>query len=169
MLYLDSYREEDAPVILSWIDSELSFRKWSANRYGVYPITAEEMNENYRTQAGCSRFYPMTARDESGPVGHLVLRFPEGSPKILRFGFVIVDSRIRGKGYGKQMLTLALRYGFEVLGAEKITIGVFENNEPAIRCYRSVGFRPTGESSPFPILGQTWNCLELEYLPSTLS
>ncbi|MBO4229223.1 MAG: GNAT family N-acetyltransferase [Clostridia bacterium] len=164
MLELDTYREEDASVILSWIDSELSFRKWSADRYPVYPITPEDMNRFYRSQEKKGFFLPLTAREETEPVGHLVLRFPESDRSVLRFGFVIVDSRIRGRGYGKQMIRLALRYGFETCNAKKITIGVFENNEPALRCYLSAGFHSTGEVNPYPILGQTWNCLELECL-----
>ena len=59
----------------------------------------------------------------------------------MRFGFVIVDSSKRGKGYGKGMLELAIRYAFDILKAERITLGVFENNAPAYRCYKAVGFR----------------------------
>ncbi|MBR1441007.1 MAG: GNAT family N-acetyltransferase, partial [Lachnospiraceae bacterium] len=47
----------------------------------------------------------------------------------------------RGSGYGTQMLSLGLKYAFEILGVSKVTIGVFENNEPAHKCYQKLGFR----------------------------
>lgn len=38
------------------------------------------------------------------------------------------------------MLELGLKYAFEIFGVEKVTIGVFENNIPAYKCYKSIGF-----------------------------
>lgn len=45
----------------------------------------------------------LTAFDESGVVGHLILRFTDEEQQTIRFGFVIVDDAKRGKGYGKEM------------------------------------------------------------------
>ena len=82
----------------------------------------------------------------------------------IRFGFVIVDDKKRGMGCGRRMLELAVKYAFEILGVEKITLGVFENNEPAHMCYKAVGFRetPTGEAKFCRFFGEEWKCLELE-------
>ena len=40
-------------------------------------------------------FYPMTAFDDSGIVGHLIMRFTDVEKSTLRFGFVIVDDAKR--------------------------------------------------------------------------
>ena len=40
----------------------------------------------------------------------------------LRIGFVIVDPLQRGKGKGKEMLKLALKYAFDVYGARRIDL-----------------------------------------------
>ena len=86
-------------------------RKWTSDRYDHYPITPEDMNYKYIDCNGdCSEeenFYPFTAFDESGIVGHLILRYTDSEKKTLRIGFVIVDDSKRGKGYGKQMIMLA--------------------------------------------------------------
>ena len=76
---------------------------------------------------------------------------------MIRFGWVIVDNSIRGKGYGTRMLRLGLKYAFEILGAKKITIGVFENNKPAYNCYKNAGFVDTGVTIEEP-----WNIIEME-------
>lgn len=163
MLKLRPFEKADAEVFTGWIHDEAAFRKWSADRYEAYPVTAEDICRQYAAMDFDS-FFPMTAVDESGVVGHLALRFPDAEKKILRFVFVIVDDAKRGMGYGKQMLALAVQYAFEELKAEKITLGVFENNLPAYRCYRAVGFHDVSrkETEYYHIMGEDWKCLELE-------
>lgn len=168
MLRLRQYKPCDADTIVSWIKNEESFRKWSSDRYDSYPITGADMNKKYLDFNGdCvepENFYPMTAFDESGVVGHLIMRFTDENKTILRFGFIIVDDSKRGRGYGKQMLELALKYAFEVVKVSKVTLGVFDNNPSAYHCYKSAGFKDVELDKPiyFSINGENWNCLELE-------
>ncbi len=166
MLRLRPYKACDAAAVVSWIGDETAFRKWSADRFESYPITAEDLNRHYAAMADSDSFFEMTAFDGTGPVGHLILRFTDEAKTVVRFGFVIVDSQRRGMGYGREMLRLAVRYAFDFLGAEKITIGVFENNPQAYRCYRAVGFRDVtdGPTEVYHVLDKDWKCLELEML-----
>ena len=164
MLRLRPYKKCDAKYIVSWIKDEVSFRKWCADRYESYPINADDMNKHYSDFDELDTFFQMTAIDESGVVGHLIMRFIDEEKKILRFGFVIVDDTKRGKGYGKELLRLAVKYAFEILRVEKITLGVFENNTSAYWCYKAAGFSDveTEEEEYYPIMGEQWKCLELE-------
>lgn len=165
MITLRPYRPEDAAVILSWIRDERSFRQWSADRYDSYPLSPEEMNAHYAAMTASGRFFPCTAEDENGIAGHLILRYTDEDERTVRFGFVIVDGGRRGRGLGKAMLGLAVRLAREEKKAEKITLGVFENNEPARRCYRSAGFREVPEKAGeiYRVLGEEWPCVEMEY------
>lgn len=164
MLKLRPYRPADAAAIVSWIADEYAFRQWCADRYDHYPITADDMNAHYDALAGEDWFYPMTAMDERGSVaGHMILRFTDEDKTVLRFGFVILDPTLRGQGLGKEMLTLALRMAFEVLKAQTVTLGVFENNPAACACYRAAGFRDAQASAPgqYHVLNEVWPCREL--------
>ena len=38
------------------------------------------------------------------------------------------------------MIQMAIRYAFDMLQAEKVTLGVFENNPSAYYCYKAAGF-----------------------------
>ena len=94
-------------------------------------------------------------------VGHILLRHPSEDKSVIRFGFVIVDDSKRGMGYGKRMLRLAIDYAQRELGAQKITLGVFCDNHSAVECYKSVGFRITGEDA-YSIDGEEWKEFEME-------
>ncbi len=169
-LRLRPYKSCDAETIVSWIKDETALRKWSSDRYECYPINAEDINKKYLDCNGdCTEpdnFYPMTLLDNNEVVGHLIMRYTDKERQILRFGFVIVDDTKRGKGYGKNMLSLALKYAFEILKVNKVTLGVFENNESAYHCYKSAGFKKLREQSEeyYEISGQQWKCIEMEII-----
>ena len=166
MLRLRPYKISDAETIVSWCKDEAAFRKWTSDRYEAFPITAADMNRKYIDNNGdcveSDNFYPMTAFDEKGIVGHLIMRFTDERKTVLRLGFVIVDDAKRGKGYGKEMISLSLKYAFEILKVDKVTIGVFENNMTAYYCYKAAGFKDIEAKQQCEILGETWKILELE-------
>ena len=164
-LRLRPYKPCDAEAIIRWIRDEDALRRWSADRFGAYPITAGDINDKYlRNNGDCPQsdnFYPFTAFEEDAPVGHLILRYTDRSRKVIRFGFVIVDDSRRGQGHGRAMLSLAARFAFDIFGAEKVTLGVFAHNEPAYRCYKAVGFTETGLDYDCEISGQPWRIIEM--------
>ncbi len=164
MLRLRPYRESDAQYIVPWIQDERAFYLWSAGRLGEYPITSKALNEYYAAYRKQDDFFVMTAFDEAGVAGQLLMRFLDEAKLHLHFGFIIVASDRRGKGYGQEMLHLALKYAFDILKASKITLGVFETNQKACACYKKVGFRPNPHKEPdiYRLMGEEWTCMELE-------
>ncbi len=155
---LRPFNPNDAETILSWCKDKHAFQLWSADRYKDFPAQPEEMMEQYEG----GNMYPLTAVIDDIIVGHILLRFPSEDKSLIRFGFVIVDDSKRGKGYGKQMLRLAIGYAQQELGAQKISLGVFCDNHSALKCYKSIGFCITGESY-YMIDGEEWKAFDLEY------
>lgn len=156
------YKEEDAKEILSWIKNEREFRLWSADRYNNYPALPSDINDNYSKCKKLSNFYSLTFEDEERIIGHLILRNPQKDANIIRLGFIIVDSNIRGKGYGKKMIEEAIKYAKEELRAKEINLGVFTNNESAYNCYKSVGFKVKSiEKNAFQFHDESWDCAEM--------
>ena len=168
MLRLRPYKSCDSECIVKWLKDENIFLKWGGERFGAFPICANDIDNKYKLNNGdCiepDNFYPMTAFDDSGAVGHFIMRYIHGDNRILRFGWVIVDDTKRGKGYGRQMLEQGLKYAFEILGVQKVTIGVFENNSSAYRCYKSVGFKEAIVENDVveEVKGEKWKIIELE-------
>ena len=60
------------------------------------------------------------------------------------------------------MLILAIKYAFDIFGAEKITLGVFDNNEPAYFCYKAAGFTENVEELFCELFGEQWRIIEME-------
>ena len=165
MLRLRPYRRSDAEYIVSWIKTERIFRFWCADRFENYPITADDLNDQYENSEGAEDVFHFTAYDEQGIAGHINIRFPNKNDiDTVRLGYVIIDDSRRGQGLGRAMVKLALKYSTEIMGAKKVTIGVFAENAAALNCYLQSGFVQSGDIEEYSINGETWNCLELEYI-----
>ncbi|WP_434309968.1 GNAT family N-acetyltransferase [Hominifimenecus sp. rT4P-3] len=165
MIRLRPYKACDAQTITTWIGDEYAFRQWSADRYDKYPITSDDMNLYYDRDRNHEWIWGMTAFDDTGIVGHFTMRFPNSSRfDEIRLGFVIIDDKKRGKGYGKEMVSLAIQYAFCFVKVKKISLGVFENNKAAIKCYESCGFKRVKleHTESYHCMGERWNCIEME-------
>lgn len=158
MIRIRPYNSADADVILSWCRDEKSFYQWSAGVLGDYPITQDDFGF-------VEKLMPFTAFDESGILGFFTFRKPNESCNELRFGFVIVDPERRGQKLGKAMLRLGLKFAFELYGADKVSLGVFENNLSAYYCYKAVGFEDAvlDSTEGYNIMGEEWKCREMIY------
>ena len=156
MIRIRPYKVSDADVILSWCQNEKAFYQWTAGIIGAYPASKAEF-------AQLNKLMQFTALDEKEVVGYFTARNPKDTLDELRFGFVIVRPDKRGKGYGKAMIQLGIRYAFEIYGAKRVSLGVFENNPSAYYCYKSAGFQDVVSESAetYHVMGEDWKCKEL--------
>ena len=148
MLELRPFQSADAAKILSWIDSETTFYRWSAGRYGAYPITPDTLIQAYADAAPVSGPFPMVMLDDGKPVGHFIIRYPGPDRSTVRFGFVLLDASRRGKGYGKEIMLRAIEAAADCFNARLIAI---EAQEYAKGFYEQVGFHQVSE--PFMMDG----------------
>ncbi|SKB92954.1 Protein N-acetyltransferase, RimJ/RimL family [Lachnospiraceae bacterium] len=167
-MILRAYKKEDAAIICSWIKSEDELYKWSADIFNKYPLFEDDINDNYSSQTAGGRFFPMTAvSDEGKVIGHFIIRYPrKDDNSTVRFGFVIVDPEYRGKGNGSVMLRTGIRYVTDNMDAERVELGVFENNEAARHCYEAVGFKEYDHRTCELPIG-IWNCIDMQITPKT--
>ena len=91
MLRLRPYKKSDADYIISWLNNEDIFSLWGGERFGQFPITSDIINEKYFNNNGdCvedDNFYPLTAVDDNGPVGHFIIRYPKYKEAITGYGY----------------------------------------------------------------------------------
>jgi RimJ/RimL family protein N-acetyltransferase len=60
-------------------------------------------------------------------------------------GIFIGNKNYWNKGYGSEVLTLLLDYGFKALNLHNILLTVYSFNKRAIKCYEKVGFKSIGK------------------------
>ena len=162
MLCLRPYKPCDAEKIVSWCKDETAFYLWSAGRFDHYPITAAAFNAYYDTFAQDESFFALCVYDENGLAGHVLVRALDEAKRDIRFGMIIVDPARRGQGTGYAMLSRALDYAFGFLQADRVTLGVFEQNAAARRCYDRLGFAQLDVPGDTLQVGEeTWQLIEV--------
>ncbi|KAK6440519.1 hypothetical protein LTR95_003256 [Oleoguttula sp. CCFEE 5521] len=83
-------------------------------------------------------------------IGHIGLLAGRYDPKnrVAMLGVGIMDAKDRGRGYGREAITLMLEYGFMELNIHRIghtlELIVYAFNESAARLYHSIGFIDEG-------------------------
>jgi RimJ/RimL family protein N-acetyltransferase len=61
-------------------------------------------------------------------------------------GIGIGERDFWGRGYGTDMMRLALQYAFTELNVHRVSLGLFEYNPRALRSYEKAGFRLEGRT-----------------------
>jgi aminoglycoside 6'-N-acetyltransferase len=112
---------------------------------------------------------------EAGPdheVIGLIQRWEETEPDYRHAGIdVAIDPAWHRRGLGTDAVRTLARHCFEDLGHHRVTIDPAADNEPAIRSYRKVGFRPVGIMRQYERgLDGTWHDgLLMDLLPGELT
>ncbi len=162
MIGIRPYRRKDSLMIANWCENERTFYQWSEGRLGDFPVSPERIEQAVSGRMDNDKYFPFTAFDETGVVGFFTLRQAGDQPDELSFGYVILSPEARGKGCGKQMLRLGVQFAFELYGASKVLLEVFENNPRAYFCYRSLGFTENNHFTTYDLCGETWKSIEME-------
>ena len=150
------YLNKDFDVISQWITDERSHALWCANLI-PYPLEKKGFDElllQAEERFDDSPFVATT--DEGVVVGFFCfsvnLKTNEGMLK-----FVVVDDAMRNKGYGCEMLKLAVKYAFEITKADAVQLNVFPENPSAKKCYQKVGFQErTLTENAFKFKDESW-------------
>lgn len=139
MISIRNYVAEDSKFVLEWLDSKEVFNNWSRGYITKYPLSDEEFNKFVFDKIDTSNAFCYIFLDEVKPIGFLIMEREISSYDDVRCSFILLDNKLRGKGYGKEMLKIALNHAFSYLDAERVCIGTLEDNLAAKGLYKSVG------------------------------
>ena len=81
------------------------------------------------------------------------IQFQEGPDPDYRHAGIdlYLATRAHGRGLGREAIALLAGYLCEVRGHHRLVIDPAADNEAAIRCYASVGFKPVGRMREYEI------------------
>lgn len=139
-------QKEDLKKIIEWNENKSAdyLLQWVGPMYN-YPLSLGQV-ENYflnevKKENSNIFIYKILLTSTGEIIGTIELRQIDEDKKIGKVcRFLIGEENVRGKGIGTEVLKEILRIGFEDLKFEKITLGVFDFNKNAIKCYENVGF-----------------------------
>jgi len=113
----------------------------SVSRWWAEPDPVEVIEEELRGDDSAV----LLVVEIDGKVAGGIQYHEENDPMYRQAGIdIYLGGRFQGRGAGTEAVRLLARFLFEQRGHHRITIDPAAANEPAIRCYTKVGFRPVG-------------------------
>lgn len=131
------YNEQtDFAYIKNWISDERTHALWCANLI-PFPLSTDSLHQYLEEHENDSGYVFVDKEDR--PVGFFIYVVNE-QEKSGFLKFVMVDNRLRGQGYGTEMLKRFLRHAYDNTGVSSVKLSVFDVNVGAGKCYEKAGF-----------------------------
>jgi pseudaminic acid synthase len=138
-VYLRPISQTDTDSVLRWrCDPTVACQLFSPR-----PPTRAEHEAWFaalQCRGDCNEFV-MVLSDSDRPVGTISLRRISPERQDAEFGIMIGDPECRGKGLAREACDLLFRYGFQVLGLQRVNLSLFSDNGSALKLYRRLGFQ----------------------------
>jgi len=84
--------------------------------------------------------FVLRTHEDDTPLGYAELNPMRDDRTHFWLGHIVVRPDRRGGGLGRALMRCLLKEAFEQRAAERLSLIVFPDNLPAIRCYQAVGF-----------------------------
>lgn len=147
MIKLEYFTEDDFQQLIDWIPTAEFTLQWGGPAF-KYPLTKEQLLSYLKGANinGATKYiFKVVDITNNKVIGHVSLGSVDRLNQSARVGKVLVGSiGSRGKGYGTKLMNAILKFAFGELKLHKVTLGVFDFNYSAIRCYKKVGFQQEG-------------------------
>jgi RimJ/RimL family protein N-acetyltransferase len=143
-LRLTALSSVDLPIITAWYNDAGFLRLYDARP--AYPKSEETLREDLEEGRKKADAFLFAARPVNGEelIGYVELDGILWPHRVAWLGLGIGERANWGKGYGREMLALALRFAFSELNLHRVQLTVFSYNERAIAMYEKAGFRREG-------------------------
>ncbi len=159
---LDSVTDADRSVLMGWFHDASSVRIWGGPSFR-YPWT----DDSFRADSRWDVLAGFALRDSSARMAAFGQLYDHlGRIHLAR---LVVDPQRRSGGIGRRLISELLAAGRERWPYEEASLYVYRDNEPAVACYRSLGFRSAEFPAAHPELAGSCYFLTrpLELSPST--
>jgi RimJ/RimL family protein N-acetyltransferase len=168
MIRLEYFTAGDFEQLKEWITDEATLMNWSGALFS-FPLTQksldwyiEDVNDTRHSDAFV---YKVIATATGNVVGHISLGGISRKNRSGRVSRVFVAPAHQGKGYCCEMVKAILKVGFKELQLHRISLGVYDLNQSAIRCYQKAGLVIEGTSRDCLLFnGKWWSLTEMSIL-----
>lgn len=129
----------DLEKVIGWVKTKEECRTWAGPDI-TFPINKDRLIEQIKFSSENSFICKF---------GDNLLAFGQIAKKdkgYFHLARIISNPEFRGQGYGRKICSHLVNYA-STLGGNGISLNVYNNNSPALRLYKSLGFRALSEQS----------------------
>lgn len=168
MVKLEYFEKADANQLIEWINTEELLINWAGSLFS-FPLTESSMDwyisKTNNLQSSNAFNYKVVDEENGEVVGHISLGGISRKNRSARISRVFISDGHKGKGYCKIMIRAILKIGFEQLNLHRISLGVYDFNSAALKCYQSAGFVIEGTNRDVLMHnGKWWSLVEMSVL-----
>lgn len=169
MIRLEKFGREDFCQLMEWIYDEEIMINWSGSLFS-FPLTERSLEWYIKDTADITTAdalaYKIIDENSGKSIGHISLGGISRKNRSARISRVLVgDPILRGKGICQAVTNAILKIGFEEMQLHRISLGVYDFNKSAIRCYEKCGFKVEGISRDILLhKGKYWSLVEMSLL-----
>jgi ribosomal protein S18 acetylase RimI-like enzyme len=140
----------DAPALVDLIRAAYrgpaSYERWTTEEHLVRGTRTDERAVLAAIEPAGSAM--LVVEDDGEPVA--CCRIADRGNGLAYFGMFAVDPARQGGGTGRRVLQWAELAAAELFGARTLELEVLGQQQQLCRWYERLGYRPTGETRPFP-------------------
>jgi len=143
-------------LLISWIPDEEFNLLWGGPIYS-WPLDTHQIQE-HQAREDLTSFIVMV---KDRPIGFIEL-IREDTDTVRLCRILVADKADRGQGYGTSLIKLALVQIRDTSEAKYVSLGVFEKNIGALKCYESLGFTIRGrDEASAEFRGEAWPLIQM--------
>lgn len=137
-IYLRPITYQDSDLIIKWRNQE------NVRKFFIYQkdFTKEGQKRWMMEQIepGHAFQFIVCENENDRPIGCTYLRDYDENNHKAEYGVFIGEESMRGKGLGKEMLNLTLKFAYEHLHLHKVFARALADNPASINCFLACGF-----------------------------
>lgn len=138
-IYLTPLTLEDALLVEKWHKNSVIIK----NTGNFHDVFGFEDARSWFFNGKHKYLYIIVEKQKNEPIGYCDLYNINKINRTATFGIAIGNYKNRNKGYGSSSVKLLLKYAFNQMDLNNISLTVREFNIPAIKCYTNLGFYET--------------------------
>jgi len=158
MIRLEKFDKEFYPQLMNSIKSARELMQFAGPEF-IFPLTEEQIEKSLSDKNRIA--FRVVNNSNDATIGHCEICFKDSFANLGRI--LIMDETLRGKGIGKQIVTLLLGFILENSKQRNVELNVFDFNTNAIKCYEKIGF-VTNPDKKFvrEMDNETWTAINMQ-------
>lgn len=135
MIRLEKFDAAFYPQLINSIKDARELMQFAGPEFN-FPLTEEQIEKSLSDKNRIAFRVVNSSNDST--IGHCEICFKDNFANLGRI--LIMDPTMRGKGIGKQIVTLLLEFILKNSEQRNVELNVFDFNTNAIKCYEKIGF-----------------------------